>query len=74
MNWLFSILKLKSTKILPVIEVGGELYVLAKHRKMCKLANWSRPSNITSCSRASDRVTEEQAKQPNIHMREASST
>jgi hypothetical protein len=49
--------------------IGGELYVLAKHHKMCKLANWSRPSNITFCSRAPDRATEEQAKQPNIHMR-----
>jgi hypothetical protein len=47
---------------------GGELYVLAKHYRMCKLANWSRPSNIKSCSHASGRATEEQAKQPNIHM------
>jgi hypothetical protein len=31
--------------------LGGELYVLARHHKMCKLVNWSRPSNITSCSR-----------------------
>jgi hypothetical protein len=42
--------------------------VLAKHNKMCKLANWSRPNNITSCLRATGRATEEQAKQPNIHI------
>jgi hypothetical protein len=35
---------------------------------MCNLANWSRPSNIASRLRAPGRVTEEQAKQPNIHM------
>jgi hypothetical protein len=43
------------------------MYVLARHHKMCKLANWTRPSNITSCSRAPGRAMEEQAKQPNIH-------
>jgi hypothetical protein len=46
--------------------VGGELYELPKHHKMCKLANWSRPSNIISCSRVPGRATEEQAKQLNI--------
>jgi hypothetical protein len=35
---------------------GDEGYVLAKNHKMCKLANWSRPSNITFCSRAPGRV------------------
>jgi hypothetical protein len=53
---------------------GGELYVLARHHKICKLANWSHPSNITSCSRAPGRATEEQTKQPNIHMWGESST
>jgi hypothetical protein len=54
--------------------IGSELYVLAKHHKMCRLGNWSRPSNITSCSRVPGRATEEQAKQPNIHMWGESST
>jgi hypothetical protein len=44
------------------LENEGELYVLAKHYEMCKLANWSCPSNITSCSRAPGCATEEQAK------------
>jgi hypothetical protein len=35
--------------------------VLAHHR-MCNLANWSRPNNITSYSRAPGRATEEQAR------------
>jgi hypothetical protein len=48
--------------------------VLARHHKMCNLANWSRTSNITSCSRAPGHATEEQAKQPNIHMRGVSNT
>jgi hypothetical protein len=51
---------------------GSELYVLAKHHKICTLANWSRPSNI--CSRAPGRATEEQAKQLNIHILGESST
>jgi hypothetical protein len=42
--------------------------VLAKYHKMCKLANWSRPSNITSCARAPGGAAEEQAKQPNKHI------
>jgi hypothetical protein len=52
----------------------GGLYVLARHHRMCKLANWSNPSNITSCSRASVRATGKQAKQLDIHMRGESST
>jgi hypothetical protein len=48
--------------------------VLAKHHKMCKFANWSRQSNNTFCSSAPGHATEEQAKQPNIHMRGESST
>jgi hypothetical protein len=31
--------------------IDGELYVLAKHHKMCKFVNWSRQSNIIFCSR-----------------------
>jgi hypothetical protein len=54
--------------------LGNELYVLAKHHRKCKLANWSHPRNITSCSHAHGCATEEQAKQPNIHMRGESST
>jgi hypothetical protein len=53
---------------------GDELYVLVEHHKMCKLANWSHPSNTTSCSHAPGHATEEQAKQPNIHRRGMSST
>jgi hypothetical protein len=52
---------------------GGEMYVLARY-KMRKLANLYHPSNITSCSRAPGRATEEQVKQPNIHKRGESST
>jgi hypothetical protein len=48
--------------------------VLAKHSKVCKLANWSRPRNITFCSSASRHTTEEQAKQSNKHMLKESST
>jgi hypothetical protein len=40
----------------------GPLYVLARHHKMCKLANWSHLSNITFCSHAPGHATEEQAK------------
>jgi hypothetical protein len=54
---------------------GGEVnYVLARHNRMCELANWSRLSNITSCSHVLVRATEEQAKQLNIHMRGESSS
>jgi hypothetical protein len=56
------------------MNLEGVLYVLAKHHRKCKLANWSRPSNITSCSRAPGCATEEQAKQPNIYMWGESST
>jgi hypothetical protein len=52
----------------------GELYVLARHRKMCNLANWSRLSNITFWSRAPGRATEEQTKQLNLNMWGESST
>jgi hypothetical protein len=45
-----------------IINSGGEMYVLAKHHKMCNLADWSHPSNIISCSRAPVRATEEQVK------------
>jgi hypothetical protein len=41
---------------------GGEVCVLAKHHRKCKLADWSRPSNITSCSCVPGCATEEQAK------------
>jgi hypothetical protein len=51
------------------LKEGGKYYVLARHCKLCKLANWSRPSNIiTNCSRAPGCATKEQAKQLNIHM------
>jgi hypothetical protein len=50
------------------------MYVLAKYHKMCKLAKWFHPSNITFCSRAPGRATEEQAKQLNIHIWGVSST
>jgi hypothetical protein len=45
-----------------LLHCGSELYVLAKHHKMCKLANWSRLNNITSCSHAPGHATEERAK------------
>jgi hypothetical protein len=54
--------------------IEGELYVLARHHKMCKLANWSCPNNITSCSHAPGHATKEQAKQLNVHKRGESST
>jgi hypothetical protein len=56
--------------------MGGELYVFAKQHKICKLANWSRQSNITitSCSLDSAHATEKQAKQLNIHMQGESNT
>jgi hypothetical protein len=44
------------------------VYVSARHHKMCKLVDWSHPNNITFCSRAPGHATEEQAKQPNMHM------
>jgi hypothetical protein len=56
------------------IKKQGGICTCYRHRQMYKLANWSRQSNVTSCSRAPGRATEEQAKQPNIHMRKESST
>jgi hypothetical protein len=46
-----------------ILKLEGELYVLAKHHKMCKLANWFHPSNILltclwSCYRRASQITE----------------
>jgi hypothetical protein len=52
----------------------GELNVLAKHNRRCKLGNLSHPSNITSRSYTSGHATEKQVKQLNIHIQGKSST
>jgi hypothetical protein len=48
-----------------VSTIGGELCVLARHR-MCKLANWSRLSNIRSCSCAPGCATKEPTKPTHV--------
>jgi hypothetical protein len=42
--------------------------VLVTHNRKCKLAYWSYPNNITSFLHVLGHATEEQTKQPNIHM------